>query len=258
VKRLQVVVFSGVLSLVAFGQPKQPSAFDKIPPADLAKGKQLYENQCSVCHGMTGTGGKGARLATPTLRHASDDTALIEVIVNGIPGTEMPAGWQLSERDVFQVAAYVKSLGRIPIVKLPGDAARGSALYSKSGCAACHIVKGSGTALGPELTDIGARRSAEYLRESLVKPGAQVPEGFVVVTATTKDGKVIRGERIVEDTFTIQLRDTSGKLLSLRKADLTNFKKLFHESLMPSYESRFSAAELDDVVAYLASLRGEK
>jgi putative heme-binding domain-containing protein len=212
-----------------------------------------------VCHGQTGTGGKGARLAQPTLRRAPTDDALAEVIKNGIAGTEMPSAWQMTDREIWQVAGYVRSLGRIPVVALPGDAARGRALYeSKGGCAGCHIVSGAGTALGPELTEIGARRSADYLREALVKPGATVPEQFLVISATTRDGKSIRGERITEDTFTIQIRDAAGRLHSLRKSDLASFKKLPHESLMPSYEARFNPGELDDLIAYLASLRGDK
>ncbi len=250
-------MFCAGLPLFMQGQSTPKSTIDKLSPADLARGKQLYENQCSVCHGMTGTGGKGARLAQPTLRHASDDGALAAVIANGIPGTEMPAAWQMTEREIWQVAGYVRSLGRIPVVVLPGNAERGRALYeSKGGCVSCHIAKGSGNALGPELTEIGAKRSAEYLREALVKPGATVPEQFLVVSATSRDGKTIRGERITEDIFTIQIRDAAGRMQSLRKADLTNFKKLPHDSLMPSYESKFSAGELDDLVAYLATLRG--
>jgi cytochrome c oxidase cbb3-type subunit III len=258
VKRLLLAaMFCAGLASLTEGQTTPKSTIDKLSPADLTRGKQLYENQCSVCHGQTGTGGKGARLAQPTLRRAPDDGALASVIANGIPGTEMPAAWQMTEREVWQVAGYVRSLGRIPVVALPGNAERGHALYdSKGGCAACHITRGSGTALGPELTEIGAKRSAEYLREALVKPGATVTEQFLMISATTRDGKAIRGERITEDIFTIQIRDASGRMQSLRKADLTNFKKLPHESLMPSYESRFSAAELDDLVAYLATLRG--
>lgn len=252
-------LLSAFLTSFAAAQGTPQSTIDKLTPADLTHGKQLYENQCSVCHGQTGTGGKGARLAQPRLRHAPDDGALVSVIANGIPGTEMPNAWQMTERELWQVAGYVRSMGRIPVVKLPGDAARGKVLYDlKGGCAACHIVNGSGVAIGPELTEIGARRSAEYLREALVKPGATVPEQFLVISATTRDGKSVRGERITEDIFTIQLRDAAGRLHSLRKADLTSFKKLPHESLMPGYESKFSAGELDDVVNYLATLRGDK
>jgi len=233
-------------------------AQDAVSPGDSTSGKRLYESHCSLCHGQTGTGGKGPNLAQPILRHAPDDQRLAEVIQQGIPGTEMPGAWQLTDHEARQVAGYVRSLGRVAAVQLPGDAARGRALYeSKGGCAACHIIRGAGSSFGPELTAIGARRSADYLRESLQKPGAAVPEGFLVVQVITRDGKTFRGLRINEDTFTIQLRDASNRFLSFRKSDLTSLKKEFNESLMPSYESRFTPAELDDLIAFLASLRGE-
>jgi cytochrome c oxidase cbb3-type subunit 3 len=233
-------------------------AQDAVSPGDPIPGKKLYESHCSLCHGQTGTGGKGPNLSQPILRHAPDDKRLAEVIQQGIPGTEMPGAWQLTDHEALQVASYVRSLGRVAAVRLPGDAARGRALYeSKGGCAACHIIHGTGSSFGPELTGIGAKRNDEYLRESVLKPGAAVPEGFLVVRVITRDGKMFRGLRINEDSFTIQLRDASNGFFSFRKSDLTSLKKEFNESLMPSYESRFTPAELDDLIAYLASLRGE-
>ncbi len=183
---------------------------------------------------------------------------MAEVIKQGIENTEMPGAWQLTDREIWQVAGYVRSLGRTAAVVLPGDPERGRALYeSKGGCAGCHIIHGAGSSLGPELSEIGARRSAEYLRESLVKPGAAVPDGFLIVRVTTRDGKVVRGIRANEDTFTIQVRDASNRFHSFRKSDVTSLKKEFNQSIMPSYESKLSASELDDIVAYLASLRGK-
>jgi cytochrome c oxidase cbb3-type subunit 3 len=233
-------------------------AQDPAPTGNLVPGKKLFESHCSLCHGQTGTGGKGPNLAQPTLRHAPDDKRLVEVIQQGISGTEMPGSWQLTDHEAAQVAGYVRSLGRVAAVRLPGDAARGLALYeSKGGCAACHIVKGIGSSFGPELTAIGARRNPDYLRESVLKPGAAVPEGFLVIRVVTRDGKTVRGVRANEDSFTLQLRDASNHFFSFRKSDLITLKKEFNESLMPSYESKFSAAELDDLIAYLASLRGD-
>jgi cytochrome c553 len=55
----------------------------------------------------------------------------------------------------------------------------------------------------------------------------------------------------------MQLKDAQGHFYSLRKSDLRELKKLRGETLMPSYESLLSAAELDDLVAYLASQRGQ-
>jgi cytochrome c oxidase cbb3-type subunit 3 len=223
---------------------------------DLGRGEKLFEAHCALCHGETGLGGRGPNLARPTLPHAPDDQQLVKVISEGIPGTEMPGAWQLTDREIRQVAAYVRSLGRIAIVPLPGDPARGRTLYEKNGCVACHIVRGAGSGVGPELTEVGALRNADYLRESLVQPAASVPPQFLVVAVTTRDGKTVRGMRLNEDSFTIQLRDPAGRFYSFRKSDLASLKKEPNVSLMPSYASKFSTAELDDLVAYLASLRG--
>lgn len=223
---------------------------------DLARGKKLYEGFCSLCHGQTGTGGKGPNLAQPTLARAPDDERLVEVIQEGIRGTEMPGFWKLTDREAKQVAMYVRSLGRTSVEKLPGDASRGKMVYESRGCGSCHIIRGSGSSAGPELTEIGARRSSAYLREAIVNPAAEVPQGFLVVRVTSPDGKTVRGMRVNEDSFTIQLRDASGKFHSFRKSEV-RINREPKVSLMPSYDGKFAPAELDDLIAYLASLRGE-
>ncbi len=163
----------------------------------------------------------------------------------------------MTEREVWRVAGYVRSLSRVEAAKLTGDASRGRELYRAKGCAGCHIVRGEGGASGPELTEIGARRSAAYLREALVEPAASLPEGFLVVSVTTRAGRNLRGVRVNEDSFTIQLRDDENRFHSFRKNELKNLKKEFGVSTMPSYKT-LAAAELDDLIAYLASLGDAK
>jgi cytochrome c oxidase cbb3-type subunit III len=220
-------------------------------------GKKLFELHCTGCHGIEGRGGgRGPNLNRVRLEHASDDAALKSLIEDGIR-PEMPGAWYLSEKDLANVVAYVRSLGTIPAEPVPGDATQGSRVYAKGGCANCHMVAGEGTGLGPELTEVGARRSAAYLRECLVKPSAKLPEGFLWVEATLASGETLRGIRVNEDTFSIQIKDSSGGFHSLRKQELKELRKLRDKTPMPSYERIFSAAELQDLVAYLASLRGK-
>ena len=169
----------------------------------------------------------------------------------------MPGFWNINDREVIQLAGYVRSLGQIAPVSLPGDAARGRALFENKGaCLGCHIVHGTGSSLGPELTGVGARRSGTYLHDVLTKPAAALPEGFLMVRVTPKDGKSVRGMRVNEDTFTIQLRDAANHFHSFRKSDLTSLERESSQTFMPDYQSKLTAAELDDLVAYLASLRG--
>ena len=237
----------------------QPNRITSPKPDELAQGKKLYNNQCALCHGIEGTGGRGPALNQPKLRHAPTQAALIKVIQEGIPGTEMPDFWSLNNDEARRVAAYVRSLGRLKPVKLPGDVARGKMLYeAKGNCAACHVVRGTGGVAGPELTEIGLRRGADHLRAAVLDPNATMPEGFLIVTVTAASGQRVRGVRINEDPFTIQLRDASNRFQSFRKSDLQDLKKEFGISTMPSYKDAFTAAELDDLIAYLAGLRGEK
>src|ERR1700751_2069962 len=154
------------------------------PAPDIAAGRKIFESQCAVCHGATGTGGRGPGLNKPQLVKAPDEAALKKLITDGSE-PEMPGAWMLSPREVSNVAAYVRSLGQVPPEHVAGDPVRGAVVYRSNGCSNCHIIAGEGTGFGPELTAIGARRSAAHLRESLLKPAAFIPEEFNSVEAVT-------------------------------------------------------------------------
>jgi cytochrome c oxidase cbb3-type subunit 3 len=224
--------------------------------ADLPAGRKIFESQCALCHGQTGTGGRGPSLNRPKLGKAPDDVALRALISNGIE-PEMPGAWQLNEHEVHSVAAYVRSLGALPPEALPGDAARGERVYLSKGCAGCHVVGGKGEGFGPELTDIGARRNGAHLRQAVLRPATLLPEGFLYLAAVTETGTTIRGIRVNEDSFNIQIKDARGQFHSFRKSELRGLKRLPNETPMPSFEGSLSAAELDDLVAYLANLKGK-
>jgi putative heme-binding domain-containing protein len=231
----------------------------KLTDNDLVRGNKFFVAHCALCHGIGGTGGRGPSLTQPELPRAASNQALFKVIQEGIEGPEMPGAWQLNDREIWQVAGYVRSLGRTAVARVAGDPARGKQYYdTKGACASCHIVGGRGQTSGPDLSDIGARRSPAYLREALIDPGASVPESFLVVSVVTRDGQRVRGVRLNEDSFTIQLRDSSNVFHSFRKLDLSELKKEFGASLMPGYRESLTASEIDDLVAYLAGLRGDK
>ena len=161
----------------------------------------------------------------------------------------------------------MRSLGKTIPERVAGDAKKGGAIYKNLACSACHIVAGEGGNLGPELTEIGFLRGAAYLREAVIAPDSSLPRGtlsvlsrgyaeYMPVRIVNGQGKEIRGIRINEDAFTIQVRDVAGTFYSLRKSDLEVLDKQAGESVMPSFASRLSAPELTDLIAYLVSLRG--
>lgn len=257
------LLFLGVL---LFPQTQRTSSADQP-----AQGERLFQSQCAGCHGPKGEGGSGPTLATPALTRATTEESLIKVIAEGIPGTEMPRS-RLDTARIRQIAEYVRRLGQLPPERVAGDAARGKQLYETKGfCAQCHAINGRGGALGPDLTAIGLRRGARHLRTSLTDPEADVPksfaafrtdasipENFLQVRVVTRDGRRLGGVRVNEDTFSIQFRDSANRIHSFFKSDLIELHKDWGKSQMPSYRNLLSNEELDDVVAYLISLRGVK
>jgi cytochrome c oxidase cbb3-type subunit 3 len=240
-------------------------------PEDLKRGERLFQGHCAGCHGPRGSGGRGANLARPKLPRAPDDEALFHVIQDGIEGTEMPGAWQMTNREVRQTAAFVRTLGQRPEETVTGNAARGERVYlARGNCATCHMIKGKGGRLGPELSAIGLGRSASFLRAALLDPAVNLREisfqdrdpssptrSFQVVLLVTRDGRRIEGIHMNEDTFSIQIRDVTDRVLSFWKKELREWKIENGKSLMPAFRDAFTPAELDDLVAYLVSLRGE-
>lgn len=102
---------------------------------DFAQGERTYGSECSFCHGPKGEGAVGPVLAVPRLRHAPTDQALFQVIREGIPGTQMPSS-PLPTAQIWQLVAYVRSLGHVEQGKSAGDAKLGERVYrEKGGCA---------------------------------------------------------------------------------------------------------------------------
>ena len=234
--------------------PAEKNPFET--PQDVEQGNRLYLTHCSYCHGADGEGGRGRDLTIGQFRLGGSDANLFRTIRNGIPGSEM-APVRATDDEVWRMVAFVKWLGTATgAEKASGDPAAGKIAYtSKGGCAACHVVNGQGGNLGPELTDVGRRRGLSFLEESLLKPEADLPVMYRGIRVVTPSGETVVGVRLNEDDISIQLRDTGDNLRSFLKDKVKEIRR-DSPSLMPAYGSILTKKEIEDLVAYLSSLRG--
>ena len=224
--------------------------------ADIQVGLRLYSATCTTCHGPNGDLVPGIDLRTGQFERAPSDQQLMRLIATGIPETAMPPG-EYSQAELTGLVAYLRTMGEFdPGDVVVGDVERGRAIYnSKGDCASCHRVDGNGSRLGPDLSAVGANRTAGLLENALLDPTGSMFPINRPVRAVTSDGTVYEGRRINEDTFTVQLIDQNERLRSLEKSSLREFS-LLTESSMPAYGALLNPQELSDVVAYLLSLRG--
>jgi cytochrome c oxidase cbb3-type subunit III len=254
----------------AAGQQSPAGQVTLVSPPDPAQGKRLFAQSCSACHGADAGGGDGPNLhGVPAIL---GDPAVQSIIRRGIEGTAMPGSSTLSEKEAANIVAYLRTLDSAAtsgatMTVTAGDPTKGEALYNSSGCSACHMIAGQGGDIGPELTRVGAVRGTPSLKARLENPGANLPQvgdgpfgskwaQYLMFRAVEKDGHVVEGVRVGEDSFTIVLKDVGGQFHGLWKPDLRSLDKEPGKSFMPSFKDTLSAAQLDDLVAYLMSLKG--
>jgi putative heme-binding domain-containing protein len=226
-------------------------------PSDIENGRLLYQPNCTGCHGPEGDGVPGVNFGSGRFRRGSSDDQLVRIVLGGIPGTAMPPS-NFSESQAGTIVAYVRSLSaadqRNP--SNTGDATRGRTLYEGKGrCITCHSISGSGSRVGPTLTDIGVTRRTSELERSLVEPDAEVKTDNRSVRAVTREGTTVTGRLLNQDTFTLQVLDSNERRVLLQKANLREYA-ILKNSPMPSYKDTFNPQELSDVIAFLVTLKG--
>jgi cytochrome c oxidase cbb3-type subunit 3 len=223
----------------------------------LDQGKAIFRSNCAFCHGLTAQGGRGPSLISSNLLHSGADDAIRNLITHGVPGTTMP-GFEFPKDDLDALVQFLRGLSgsNASTVKPPGDPAAGELVYSRAGCSNCHRIRSTGSIYGPELTRIGAGRSLDYIRESLLDPSADIADNYGGVTVVTKDGKRVTGVRVNEDTFTVQIRKPDQAFALFDKSET---KEVIHEtkSMMPAY-NHLSPTDLQNLISYLSTLRGEQ
>jgi putative heme-binding domain-containing protein len=224
--------------------------------ADIAYGARLYTSKCVTCHGTQGDAIGGVNLRSGTFRNAVIDRDLERFIRAGSPAGMPP--FELDAAEMAGVIAYLRNMNAFDMATVKaGDVARGRAIFGgKGGCTRCHRVGGAGSRVAPDLSEVGSTRSAGSLQRSLTDPTNQMMPINRPVRAVKRDGTIITGRRLNEDTYSVQIIDEGEHLQSLLKADLREYT-ISTTSPMPSYKGTLSDDDIADVLAYLLSQKGQ-
>ena len=256
--RILGILMAAALSLAAQhekegGKSRHPFIGDAKA---IAAGQVLFVNGCAACHGAEGQGGRGPGLRQRVMWHPLEDDTLFTNIQKGIPAGGMPPS-NLPDDQVWQLVAFVRSL-TAPAIETPvgGDGRAGEELFwsKAAGCGGCHRVRGRGSFTGPDLSNVASMRSLAEIREAILDPDAVIAAGYQGVALSMKNGKRLQGVARNRSNYSVQLQDAEGSLHLISMSQVTSLD-LTKGSLMPKdYAKRLSAAELQNVLAFLGRL----
>jgi cytochrome c oxidase cbb3-type subunit III len=234
------------------------------------QGEQLYNQNCTACHGFQGTAGEIGpailhNLSMP-LRGELNDFQIINTIHSGVPGSLMPSfQGKLSDDDILKVGAYLHSLRGTAIDNpTPGDVAHGEEIFwGKGQCGTCHTITGRGSLIGPDLTNIAGTRKTTEIINALTKPQHRVlgdggvhleelpvMDTYNAVHIALKDGKSLDGVLLNQDSYSLQIIGSDNEFHHIDRADIRTLTT--KPPLMPTdYDKRLTPAEFTDLMAFL-------
>lgn len=242
-----------------FALSAMPSSLQAQAPVALGpeEVQKLFTKLCSGCHGVDAHGTEqGPGLADNAKVRTRSIEALRDLINSGIPSAGMPA-FKLSGDELNALASMLKSLNAPAADSaITGDPTPGERLFfGKEKCASCHMVKGQGKAVGPDLSNAGRDLSLDELRISLLQPSTHIKPGYKIAVVKLRSGESIRGFIRGQSNFDIRLQDLSGSFRVLNTDQILSIEEK-EESLMPPVKA--SSEELQQLIVYLSRLNGIK
>jgi PQQ-dependent dehydrogenase (methanol/ethanol family) len=221
-------------------------------------GQTAYTQHCSACHGENAEGsGQGPKLAGSRSVRGRSAAQLRTFIYRGAPSSGMPS-FHLAEAELDVLVAFVHSLNS-PAAEnpAPGSVAAGQELFfGKGQCDACHMVRGRGRAVGPDLSNVAREMTLNEIREVLRDPNARITPGYGLLAVELKDGRNVRGFARGRTNFDLQLQGLDGQFYFFDQSQIGSvrdepslMKPLAANADLLAYLSRLTGTEPEPVVA---------
>jgi len=234
-------------------QRRRQSA-ESYAPADIEAGSKHFVESCAVCHGVDGRGSaRGPNLTQGMIVSRGSDEEVAGAIRLGVPNSAMPA-FALPDGEIKQLVAFIRSLGiRAAQLVVAGDRDLGKQLFvGKGRCSGCHMIRGQGGLLGPDLSNIGGDRTLAEIKQSILSPSLSEGTKYKAVAVVTLKGERIAGTLRNRDNFSLQMMDAQGNLHFFSSAELREVV-LQEKSVMPeNYGKLLSETELQNLLAFLS------
>ena len=136
-----------------------------------------------------------------------------------------------------------------------GDPERGKKVFEKAECQSCHLIAGTGTEFGPDLSKIGEKLPKAGLYEAILDASAGIASNYQLFYFTLRDGREVSGFILGDTSDTLTLRMEGGVLSRFGSSDLVSRRESSVSAMPSDLQRQISVDELVDLVEYLSTQR---
>lgn len=134
------------------------------------------------------------------------------------------------------------------------DFEQGKMMYDAARCSSCHLMRGEGGSIGPDLTQLGTRFTVKDMLEAIIEPNKVVSDQYAATVFTMKDGSSVLGRLTNENdqTYFISQNPFAPEVIrEIPKKDVLSTKYSYISVMYPGLINRLNEEELKDLMAYL-------
>ena len=202
------------------------------------------------------------RVYLPPISLSTDEIRAVIVYLQAQGCAPDPAAIELPAAILNAAAGQLAGVSSFSLVVV-GDPAAGRALFADpagpAGCVQCHTVTGAGGQVGPDLTDVAATQTLEYIFESIMNPSAAIAAGgYEPIQLRLNDGTVLSGVIKAEDDASLTLVDKEGTSTVVQKSQIERqlrYPEIL--SLMPgNFGELLTVKQVADLIAFLQESAG--
>lgn len=233
---------------------------DHLASIDQLRNQKVPAKRAEIIGRLLKNTSTALLLARTIQQNGLEEPARSEVIAAAMARPEVQV------RDLFETFVpddqRVRRLGNqfppAAVLALTGDPMRGRELFFNNAtmqCKSCHRIQGTGSTLGPDLSEIGKKYTGAQLLESLVDPSRLIDPKYASTLVALRDGRVVTGVLTEKTDTEIVLRDVRDLEHRIARKDIEEMM-VQKTSLMPEGLLRdLTAQQAADLLEYLKSLR---
>lgn len=148
-----------------------------------------------------------------------------------------------------------QQMNRLEIdVKASADPERGEMIYRDLNCESCHAIGGAGGLMGPDLSSLGANAPTDYIIDGILKPSADIKDGYELNRVVRDDGSEVRGYIVDETSSELILRNIGGDEISIPVNQIEKQEVVPGSLMPPGTTAGLERKEFVDLIGFLSKL----
>jgi putative membrane-bound dehydrogenase-like protein len=159
-----------------------------------------------------------------------------------------PDAIKLEEVVVPRPPANAPELPIDEIVRLTGSASRGKDVAAR--CLMCHAIGGTGAEVGPALDGWGRGKSPDVIARAIVRPGAEIAQGYDGTELKTTDGLTIQG-LLIKDGDPLMIRSQGGFTQIVPAGRVASRRRMTDSLMLSAAQLGLTAQDVADLIAFL-------